>query len=332
MGEYEVSIVMPVYNEEQYIVKCVESILLQDFDKEKLEVVFVDGCSTDKTAEILNEFTKKHSFIKVYQNPYKTVQYALNIGIKNALGEYIVRMDAHSEYAADYVSKCLQFLKETDAVNVGGPMIAKGKTSMQKVIAAAYHSSFALGGGKFHEENFCGYADTVYLGSYKRETIIEYGLYDENFPRSEDDELNLRITQNGGKIFISPEIKSVYYPRASIKALFSQYYEYGLWKPAVIKKHKKPARLSHLIPVLFVLFLSLGFIASFFNLLTAIGYSSILSLYLLMDIYFSFKNKYISGFTNKLILVFVHAVLHVSYGIGFLFGIFKFMIFNKKKI
>ena len=336
-----VSVVMPVYNEEKYIDKAVQSILDQDFDKEQMEAVFVDGGSRDKTVEILNRFKERYDFIRILDNPRKTVQHALNIGIQNAAGEYIVRMDAHSEYSNDYVSKCLYFLQTTDAVNVGGPMIARGKTPFQKVVAAAYHSPFALGGGKFHEEDFCGYADTVYLGSYKRETIMEYGLYDERFPRSEDDELNFRIAQMGGKIFISPEIKSVYYPRASLGALFSQYYEYGVWKPAVIKKHKKPARLSHLIPVLFVLFLMAGLLlsglcgawavssGSFLGFyLVAAVFGTVQGLYIALALWFSFTNKYADGFLNKLLLTLVHFVLHVSYGFGFLIGFFKFFMFG----
>lgn len=322
----EVSVVLPVRNEEKYIEKCIRSILEQDFDKNNMEVLFVDGASEDKTCEIIKGYMQQYPFIKLLQNPQKTVQYALNIGIKNATGEYIVRMDAHSEYAPDYISKCLYYLKKTGAANVGGPMVARGKTPTQKAIAAAYHSPFALGGGKFHNENFEGYADTVYLGSFKRETIMEYGLYDERFPRSEDDELNFRITKNGGKVYINPEIKSVYYPRASLSDLFYQYYEYGVWKVAVIKKHKKPARISHLIPVAFVLFLVLGSILRALHPLLTLGYLTVLALYLSLDIFFSFANEKAENWGTRLRLLLIHPILHISYGFGFLVGIFKFLV------
>ena len=321
----QVSVVIPVLNEEKYIEECINSILSQDYPKDDLEVIFVDGNSDDNTFEIIKNFSKEYSFIKIYSNPLKTVQCALNIGIKASNGIYIVRMDAHTEYSNDYISKCIEYLKKTGADNVGGPMIARGKNNTQKVIAAAYHSPFALGGGSFHKENFSGYADTVYLGSFKKETLISIDMYDDRLPRSEDDDLNFRIQENGGKIYITPDIKSVYYPRDSYISLFKQYFEYGLWKVAVIKKHKKPARISHLVPVSFVLFIILFSVLSFFYVGARILFSSILLVYTLLNIIYSFKNPYVTSFSNKLRLMYVHFILHVSYGLGFLCGIFKFL-------
>lgn len=321
----KVSIIIPILNEEKYIDKCIESILKQDYPREDMEAILIDGESQDNTLKIINEYIEKYPFIKVLNNPHKTVQYALNIGINGAVGKYIVRMDAHAEYANDYVSKCIEYLEKTKANNVGGPMIAKGKDDVQKVVAAAYHSPFALGGGKFHIEGFEGYADTVFLGAFERQYLLDMGLYDERLPRSEDDDLNFRIAESGGKIYITPQIKSIYYPRNSYRLLFNQYYEYGLWKVAVIKKHKSPARISHLIPMLFVLYLvTFGILSFFFRPIFYI-FASILALYVLLDAYFSFTNKYINNFTNKIRLMYVHFLLHLSYGLGFWQGIFKFM-------
>ncbi|MDR1627963.1 MAG: glycosyltransferase family 2 protein [Oscillospiraceae bacterium] len=318
------SIVIPVYNEEKYIDKCILSILNQNFDKNKLEVLFIDGRSNDKTKDIILSYCKKFSFIRVLDNPKRKIQFGSNIGIRASNGQYIIRMDAHSEYADNYVSQNIEYLEKTGADNVGGPMIAKGKTPLQKVIAAAYPSKFAFGGGKFHDENYEGYADTVYLGAFKRETLFDLGLYDENLQCTDDDDLNFRITQNGGKIYISPKIKSTYYPRNSRKDLFKQYFNYGLWKVAVIKKHKRPARISHLVPVIFVLFLSIGLVFSVFSKLFCCLFMSILFLYFILNVYFSFSNKHVHTFADKLRLMFIHFILHISYGIGFLAGIFKF--------
>lgn len=322
--EVLVSIIIPVRNEEKYISKCIESVLKQDFDRKNMELILIDGNSEDKTVEIIKNFMNEYDFIKIYENPRKTVQYALNIGIKNATGKYIVRMDAHSEYADDYVSKCVEYLEKTGAENVGGPMIAKGKTQIQNVIAASYHSPFAMGGGKFHDENYEGYADTVYLGAFKRETLLRLNMYDEHLPRSEDDDLNFRILENDGKIFVTPKIKSVYYPRNTYSAVFKQFFEYGLWKVAVIKKHKKPARLSHLVPASFVIFVILFSILSFFSAFARNIFLFVMLLYLVLNLYFSLKNKHLSAFSDKIRLVWVHFILHISYGLGFLCGIFKF--------
>lgn len=319
-----VSVVLPVRNEEKYIAECIESVLRQDFSKEDIELILVDGNSEDKTVEIIGRFANKYSFIKLLKNPQRTVQHALNIGIKNAVGEYIIRMDAHSEYADDYISKCVEYLEKTGAENVGGPMIAKGKTQIQKAVAAAYHSPFALGGGKFHDEAYEGYADTVYLGAFRRATLLKLGLYDEILPCNEDDDLNFRLMESGGKIFITPKIKSVYYPRASYTALFKQYFRYGFWKVAVIKKHKKPARLSHLVPAAFVAFLVFSSILSYFSKLADDISSLVLLLYFALSLYFSLKNARVTSFADKLRLVWVHFILHTAYGLGFLCGIFKF--------
>ncbi len=319
-----VSVVVPVRNEEKYIAKCIESVLRQDFSKEDLELILVDGDSEDKTVEIIGRFANKYNFIKLLKNPQRTVQHALNIGIKNAEGEYIVRMDAHSEYADDYILRCVEYLEKTCAENVGGPMIARGKTPIQCVVAAAYHSPFALGGGKFHDEDYEGYADTVYLGAFRREILLKLGLYDERLPCNEDDDLNFRLVESGGKVFITPKIKSVYYPRASYPALFKQYFRYGFWKVAVVKKHKKPARLSHLVPAAFVAFLILSSILSYFSKLADDISSLVLLLYFALSLYFSLKNARVTSFADKLRLVWVHFILHTAYGLGFLCGIFKF--------
>ncbi len=326
--QVNVSVIIPVLNEEKYIEKCIESVIKQDYRKDDMELILIDGCSNDETVTIINDYIKRYNFIKLYKNKKRTVQCALNIGIKNAKGTYIVRMDAHSEYADNYVSKCIEYLEKTGADNVGGPMIAKGKTRKQKIIAAAYHSSFALGGGKFHKENYEGYADTVYLGAFKRQTLLDIGMYDEMLPRSEDDDLNFRITENGGKIYITPEIKSIYYPRSNYIDVFKQYFEYGLWKVAVIKKHKKPARITHLIPVSFVIFIFTFLILSLFSRIALSIFASVMMIYFGLDIFFSLKNNHLDLLSDKFCLVWVHVILHISYGIGFLCGIFKF--FNVK--
>ncbi len=150
-------------------------------------------------------------------------------------------------------------------------------------------------------------------------------MYDERLPRSEDDDLNFRITQSGGKIFITPEIKSIYYPKDSFKKLFKQYFDYGMWKVAVMKKHKRPLRIAHLVPMCFVAFLILfGILSVFSGVFRGILFLGVFS-YLLADFYFSFKNKYAVDIVDEIKLMWAHFVIHVSYGMGFWVGIFKFL-------
>lgn len=320
----KVSIIVPILNEKKYISGCIDSLLMQDYPKERLEILLIDGDSEDGTAEIIKNYTEKYNFIKLLRNPQKTVQYALNIGIENSLGNYIVRMDAHASYAPDYVSKCIEYLESTGAENVGGTTVARGKTFVQKVVAAAYHSPFALGGSKHYDESYEGYADTVAWGSFKKETLLRLGMYDERLPRSEDDDLNFRIAESGGKIFVTPKIKSVYYPKESFLKLFKQYFEYGKWKVAVIKKHKRPSRIAHLIPMLFAAFVVIFGLMSFFNAFFKIVFGFVMLLYFALSLYFSFSSKYAHGLPSKFALVWAHFVIHFSYGLGFWCGIVKF--------
>ena len=324
MDYKKVSVVIPILNEEKYIKNCLDCLMGQDYPKESLEILLVDGGSVDSTKVIIEEYLQKYYYVKLIANPKKTVQYAMNIGVENASGYYIVRMDAHAEYAEDYISRCVEYLEKTGAENVGGTTVVRGKGEIQKIIAASYHSPFALGGSKHYDENYEGYADTVAWGAFRKDTLVKLGMYDERLPRSEDDDLNFRITESGGKIFVTPKIKSVYYPRDSFAKLFKQYFEYGKWKVAVVKKHKKPSRIAHLVPMLFVAFIVVFGTLSFVFPIIAKMFFSIMALYLLLDAYFSFKSKHINGFLNKLGLMYAHLVLHISYGLGFWAGIFKF--------
>ena len=179
----------------------------------------------------------------------------LNAAIRVAQGSIIIRLDAHTKYAPDYIRQCLAVLQETGADNVGGPCIAEGKGFVSQAIAAAFHSPFAVGGARWHDLDYVGAADTVHLGCWRREVFDRIGLFDEELVRNQDDEFNLRLTRAGGKIWHSPRIKSWYRPRESLRALIRQYMQYGYWKVRVIQKHKMPASVRHLIPGGFVLLL-----------------------------------------------------------------------------
>lgn len=327
-SEIRVSVIVPIRNESKYIEKCIESIFNQDYPKNLLEIIFVDGNSEDNTVDIIKKYITEGCNIRLLNNPNKFIPHALNIGIKSAVGKYIVRMDAHSQYANDYISKCIEYLEKTDAINVGGPVITAGKTVLQKVIAAAYHSDFALGGGKNHDKDYEGYADTVFLGTFKKQDIIDIGMYDERFIRNEDDDLTFRMIERGFKIYSTPAIKSVYYPRSTYSSLFKQYFEYGMWKVAIIKKHGRPARLSHLVPMAFVAFLAIFGIASFFFEKIFWMFIFVMGIYILLNLYFSFKNDKVTTISDKLRLLLVHFILHISYGLGFWVGIFKFWNFK----
>lgn len=324
MDKSKVSVIVPILNEEKYIEKFLDSVLNQDYPKEYLEIILVDGFSDDSTVKIIEKYIQKYDFMKLYKNVNKTVQYALNIGISNSTGKYIVRMDAHAQYSNNYISKCIEYIEKTNSENVGGPTIVKGFGGIQSIIAAAYSSGFALGGSNHYKKDFEGYTNTVSWGCFKRDYLLSIGMYDERLPRSEDDDLNFRINKSGGKIYITPEIKSVYYPKENFTKLFKQYYNYGVWKVAVTKKHRKPLKLIHLIPMAFTVFLiSFGVLSLFSNIALFLFLSGV-SLYFFTNLYFSFKNEHTKTLKDKLLLMWTHFVIHLSYGLGFCTGIFKF--------
>ena len=320
----KVSVVVPILNEKLYIRKFLDALLSQDYPKEFLEIILVDGLSSDGTVEVINEYVKKYDFIRLYTNPKKTVQYALNIGISQATGEYVVRLDAHTRHQSDYISKCIEYAEKTGADCVGGPMIGYGFNPVQNVIAAAYASPFSFGWSPHYRNDFEGYVDTVSWGCFKREKLLELGMYDERLPRSEDDDLSFRIIKNGGKIYLTPEIKSQYYPKENFRRLFKQFFDYGVWKIAVMKKHGRPLRIPQLIPMCFVSFLILFGILSLFN--STCFYLFLLGVfsYFITSFYFSFTSKRLSSFKDRLLLMWAQFVIHVSYGLGFWVGIFKF--------
>lgn len=248
-----VSIIIPCRNEATHIETCVRSVFAQNYDRDLLEVIVADGMSDDGTRKILARLQEQNSRLQVVDNPGRIVSTGLNAAIRMAQGVIIVRMDAHTEYASDYVRECVSELEQRDASNVGGPARTRAQGLIAQSIAAAYHCRFASGGARFHDENHEGYVDTVPYGCWRKSTLERIGLFDEALVRNQDDELNLRLTLSGGKIWQSPRIASWYSPRASLRGLFCQYFQYGFWKVAVIRKHRLPASWRHLVPGGFVL-------------------------------------------------------------------------------
>src|SRR5919109_4776451 len=247
-----VSVVIACRNEQAHIEACVRSVLAQRSPTGGFELIVADGMSDDGTRSILRRLAKESRRLRVVDNPHQIVSSGLNTAIRAARGKIIVRMDAHTEYAPDYINQCLAALADTWADNVGGPARTKASNYTQAAVSAAYHSPFAVGGARFHNVDYEGYVDTVTYGCWRREVFDRIGPFDEALVRNQDDEFNLRLTKAGGKIWQSPRIKSWYRPRASLRGLFQQYMQYGYWKVRVIQKHRLPASVRHLVPGLFV--------------------------------------------------------------------------------
>ncbi len=317
-----VSVIIPCRNEEKFIAQVLTNLIDQDYDKSKIEILVVDALSKDKTRSIVAELSKQYGFIKVLDNPAGITPVALNIGIKASIGDPIIRIDAHTKYENDYIKKVLETFNETDADIVGGPMRPVGDSALQKAIAHATSTSFGIGDSKFHDENYKGYVDSVYLGAWRRKIFTDIGYFDENLVRNQDDEFHYRAKSLGKKIYLNPDIKSWYYPRSVFATLFKQYFQYGLYKPYVLKKVKSEVKRRHLIPLFFVFYILSLPVAAFYSF-----WLIPLDLYIVLDVYFSLRSS--GNIKEKLISLLVFPVLHISYGSGFLLGLFKKVKVNK---
>jgi len=318
-----VSIIIPCRNEEKYIAKCLNSIVRQDYlllcqgfggqAKDNLEVLVVDGMSEDRTREILGEYIGKYPFIRILDNPRKFTNFAWNIGVKKARGEIVILMGAHAGYKKDYISKCVKYLKEYNADNVGGAMktLPSKNTLWAKAIAFCLSSFFGAGGSWFRTgAKKPRWVDTVFGGCYKREVFNRIGLFNENLLRSEDMEFNLRLKKAGGKILLVPDIVSYYYPKSNLKDFFRHNFEDGIWAILPLKFVKTPLKLRHYIPLIFVLTLPLSVwpyipISSFFSLKIAIREKDIKLFFVMPLVFFS---------------------RHFAYGLGSIWGLIKIVV------
>lgn len=325
-----VSIIVPCRNERDSIESCLRSILAQEVLDGDFEVIVADGMSDDGTQEILRKLERDDPRLIVIDNPGRITTAGLNAAIRIAQSNIIIRMDAHTRYAPDYVPQCVAVLTETGADNAGGPWVAEGKGYIGRAIAAAFRSPFAVGGARGHNPTYEGPVDTVYLGCWPRAVLDRLGLFDEELVRSEDDELNLRLARVGGKIWQSPKIKSWYAPRESLGALFKQCVADGYWKVRVIQKHKIPASIRHLIPGCFVLSLIfLGLVSPWYRL-ALWGWLGLAGFYLLCNLVAAALTAARVDWRLFPLLPIVFACYHFGYGYGFLRGLLDFVIFQRE--
>lgn len=333
-----VSIICPIYNEEKYIKECIESILNQNFPKERIEVLLIDGMSSDRTREIINKYCEEYSFIHLLDNPERAVSPALNIGINNSRGEFIIRLDAHAVYPKNYISTLIENAEKLNCENIGGVVntLPADKSSKALAISKALSHSFGMGNSHFRiGAKEIKKVDTVPFGCFKRDVFNEIGLFDVDLTRNQDDEFNGRIIKNGGEIYLLPDLVIKYYARDTISKVSKMFYQYGLFKPLVNKKLGSPATARQFFPLLFVLGLILGPILGLVSKSFFAIYIAVLLLYLLIATVIS-TIEVVKQKNMKLLffLPITFLVIHFSYGWGYLIGIIRFIIIgkNNKKI
>lgn len=310
----EVTVILPVYNEESHLEECLLSLLGQTFPKEKMEWIVVDGGSTDATPVILEQFRKKGPF-QLLSNPGNPTPSSLNMAIRCAKGRYIVRMDAHSVYHSDYIDKCIQCLEQTGAENVGGCFDVRGEGILGKGFAALLSSPFGIGGAAFRSSKESGYVETVPYGTWRKELFDRIGLFDEELVRSEDNDLNQRIRSSGGKIYLDVSIRIIYYCRNTLNAILRIGLNNGNALFHTLRKNPGAMRLRHYIPFLFLFSLVIFGLGTLFHPVFGKVFLTELMLYLLLDLYFSLKSP-----KNALVTLWLYPLFHLTYGLGSALG------------
>jgi len=345
-----VSVIIPCRNEEKYIEKCLDSLLAQDYPRDNLEFLIVDGASEDKTKEIIKMYVNKYPFIQLIDNLKKFTSFGLNIGIKKAKGEIIIRADAHTEYPENYISKCveelLKYSEEEKVGNVGGivglpEMVGfeeikkrfetsnpgkKYNINIAKAIAICLSHPFGAASQFRLGTKEPRFVDTVFGGCYKKEVFKEIGFFNEHLIRSQDLEFNLRLKRAGWKILLIPDIIFKYYPKSSFWDFFKHNIDDGIWAIYPIKFIKQPFQLRHYIPLLFILSLIIFFILTFYFSWAKILFILILSIYLSLNLIFSFSIACKNGAIYLLLMPIAFICRHFGYGFGSIWGLIRTMI------
>jgi succinoglycan biosynthesis protein ExoA len=323
-----VSVIIPCFNEEKTIGLLLDAIYVQTYPLSAMEVIIADGKSTDRTRDVVREFRQSHPelLINLVENPRRIIPAGLNTAIAHAQGEIILRLDAHSAPAKDYVERCVRRLESGDGDNVGGVWdIQPGKSNwVGRSIAAAASHPLGVGDAQYRHSKHAAEVDTVPFGSFYRSLVDKIGGFDESLLTNEDYEFNARVRLSGGRIYLDPQIRSHYYARPDLKSLAHQYFRYGFWKYKMLKRYPRTLRWRQALPPLFVSgVISLGILSVFFvwvRILLIIGMSLYLVLISLGAILTAIRR------TDALLIVGIPLaimVMHFCWGSGFLYSILR---------
>jgi glycosyltransferase involved in cell wall biosynthesis len=329
-----VSIIIPTRNEEVFIINTLDSIMAQDYPGHLMEVIIADGESDDQTRILIEEYILRHTNVKLINNPERVVPYALNYAISESKGEVIVRLDAHSKYPNNYISRLVYELDRLKADNVGGVWITTPANNGITATSIALATSHPMGIGNASyrlDNNEIKQVDTVPFGCFPRSVFDRLGVFDIDLIRNQDDEFNGRIINNGGKIYLIPDVEIVYYARETVPTMMKMFYQYGLFKPLVNQKLGDPATLRQFVPPLFVIFILSTLILPILPYFFSLMWFSLLSIYILMAMVVSVK---MALKNNRLILAmvipFIFPIIHLCYGWGYLKGFIQLYFFNVK--
>jgi succinoglycan biosynthesis protein ExoA len=318
-----VTVAVPCLDEEAYIEFCIRSILSQDYPRDRMEILVADGGSRDRTREILGCLVEEDPRIVVIDNPGRIQAAAMNEMIRRARGDVIVRMDAHSAYAKDYLSRCVEVLERTGADNVGGAARACARSSFQRALCAALDSYLGVGGSSFRSEKNEGFVDTVPFGAFRRRVFDTVGMFDPRAVTNEDAELNQRIIAAGGKVYLSRDIVVHYFPRDSFTGLAKQYYRYGKGRARTLLKLRELLALRPAIPFLMVAGGAALLATSWLHPFTPF----VLGAYALATGVEAVRVGRKAGGRLVPVVWAIFPTLHVAHGVGFAAGLIRYSLY-----
>ena len=321
MSEPLVSVILAVRNEAAYITRCLDAVLAQDWPAERMEILVADGESSDGTPDIIRALPGSER-IQLLANPGRIQASGLNTAIARARGDIIVRVDGHTIIAPDYVRCCVAALTETGAACVGGRIEPVGMTPAGIVIAAAARTAFAVPGA-FHVSAAARFTDTVYMGAWPRAVLVATGGYDERLRANEDYELAYRIRQAGGRIYLSPSIRSTYFGRQSLGALARQYFFYGIGKAQVLLTHPRSLRVRQLVAPLFVAAVMVGLMCWYPLPITRVIWLGTLLAYMALNLGFSAFVALRDRPPAFWLAPLAYLVIHLCWGAGFWAGLLR---------
>jgi succinoglycan biosynthesis protein ExoA len=318
-----VSFVMPVRNEEEHIRASLQSLVGQNYLGSEYEIIVVDGRSSDRTKQIIAEISSRHPQVLCLDNPAGIVPTGMNLGIRAARGKIIIRVDGHNIYPPDYAAHCVEFLEKTKVDNVGGPCVtvAADDSFSARLVAAVLSNSFGVGNSKFRTSRQEGYVDTVPFGAFRRELFDRVGMYNEKLVRNQDNELNARIRESGGKIYLTPLLTTEHHPARNFLSLLKRTYKTSQWHIFTIRENSGALSARHLAPAAFLALLVLLVSASFLSNRALAYLIATLCAYISVGFYFSLLSLSKSNWDVALVQPFASFCFHIVYGAGTLFGL-----------
>lgn len=320
-----VTVIMPIRNEAGFIGRSLGAVESQDYPPDRMEILVVDGGSTDGTGAIVGEAMRGDSRIRLLDNPAGIVAAGINRALPVARGDVMVRVDGHCEIAADYVRRCVAHLARGAAEGVGGSLETVGVGSVARAIAAAMSSSFGVGNSAFRTlQGATRLVDSVPFPAYTREVLTRAGNFDEELVRNQDDEYNFRIRRLGGRILLAADVHSRYHGRTSLSSLWRQYLQYGYWKVRVMQKHPWQMRPRHFVPAAFVATLAMLLLAGLVWAPARWILWAVLGTYALAGLIAAGRAVRREAVNLVPLVWLCFAILHFAYGNGFLWGLVRF--------